>query len=634
MADGIQEQLPSRSQAEQQFLDQLNDGHVAFDVQEQPALSLFEAHPDAVLSFDPAGRCLNYNRALQKMTGYSDEELRHDTMELLIQGADRERMHAHFRRAAAGETLDFESHLLHRDGHRVEVKVKLIPTPARVGEEIAGVYGMFQNITEQNRAAEELRATKELLEAFLYNSADAIWMTDTDQRVLQVNPAFESLFGWSEQEVVGERLPIVPEAFREEMDALYESVKMGNSVIGYETKRIRKDGRFVHASATLSPVRDREGRVIGVSGTCRDISKSKAAEEELRSTKELFESIFHHTTDAVIMFDLTGNVLAMNPASERISAVIQTDGRCQQKQLHQDLIPQPHRHQYLDVLNGRVPFTEYELSRTLPGGRRYDLQVTLSPICNDTGHVSALLLMAKDITESKKTQEMLLQTEKLSIAGQLAAGVAHEIRNPLTALKGFVQLMRFGERYEKRYLDVMATELNRIEMIVSELLVLAKPQSMTFKRKQIEPILQDVVTLSGTQAILHNVQIRMDFAELLPDVDCDENQLKQVFINFIKNAIEAMPQGGELRIEAAVQGEGRMRIRFADQGTGIPEEHLSRLGEPFYTTKTKGTGLGLMVSKKIIENHRGKLEIDSEWGVGTTLDVYLPVPVPDAQKKD
>lgn len=634
MADGIQEQLPSRSQAEQQFLDQLNDGHVAFDLQEQPAVSLFEAHPDAVLSFDPAGRCLGYNRALQKMTGYSDEELRRDTMELLIQGADRERMHAHFRRAAAGETLDFESHLLHRDGHRVEVKVKLIPTPTRVGEEIAGVYGIFQNITEQNRAAEEYRATKELLEAFLYNSADAIWMIDTDQRVLQVNPAFESLFGWSEQEVVGERLPIVPEAFREEMDALYESVKMGNSVIGYETKRIRKDGRFVHASATLSPVRDREGRVIGVSGTCRDISKSKAAEEELRSTKELFESIFHHTTDAVIMFDLTGNVLAMNPASERISAVIQTDGRCRQKQLHQDLIPQSHRHQYLDVLNGRVPFTEYELSRTLPGGRRYDLQVTLSPICNDAGHVSALLLMAKDITESKKTQEMLLQTEKLSIAGQLAAGVAHEIRNPLTALKGFVQLMRFGERYEKRYLDVMANELSRIEMIVSELLVLAKPQSMTFKRKQIEPILQDVVTLSGTQAIMHNVQIVMVHADLLPDVDCDENQLKQVFINFIKNAIEAMPQGGELRIEAAMLGEERMRIRFADQGTGIPEEHLSRLGEPFYTTKTKGTGLGLMVSKKIIENHRGKLEIDSEWGVGTTLDVYLPVSVPEVQKKD
>jgi two-component system, sporulation sensor kinase A len=585
--------------------------------------SLFEGNPDAMAAFDLLGNCVRVNSALLQLSGYSNKEWRTRTFQRLFSEEDWTKINRQLQQAATGATQHYELQLRHKDGHCIDLKVTHLPI---INGQIVGVYGIFKDNTQRNKTEGELRTTLAQLDAFLENSADAIWMINVENRVLQVNPAFESLFGWTEQEVLGGKLPIVPPSLAPEMEQLHQRIKAGHSVIGYETQRLCRDGRLIHVSATLSPLRDNEGNVIGISGTCRDISDMKQAEEEVRATKELFESIFNYTTDAVVVFDLEGRLLAMNPSSAGMSALHRSSTPGERFELHQDMIPQHVRHKYMDVLNGRSPFTEFELSRTLEDGRQFDLQVTLSPICNDIGEVSALLLMAKDITESKKTQEMLLQSEKLSIAGQLAAGVAHEIRNPLTALKGFVQLMKLGQGCQEKYLDVMASELDRIEMIVSELLVLAKPQAMTFKRKEIVPILEEVLTLSGTQAILHNVHIVSDFADILPALDCDNNQLKQVFINFIKNAIEAMSRGGELRIEAHVHGENCVRIRFADQGTGIPKEHLKRLGEPFYTTKTKGTGLGLMVSKKIIENHQGRLEIASELGVGTTVDVYLPIP--------
>jgi signal transduction histidine kinase len=213
----------------------------------------------------------------------------------------------------------------------------------------------------------------------------------------------------------------------------------------------------------------------------------------------------------------------------------------------------------------------------------------------------------------------------LAVAGQLAAGVAHEIRNPLTALKGFVQLMQHGEHAKGKYLDVMASELNRIDLIVSELLVLAKPQANTYKRKDVIEILENVITISETQAVLSNVEIETDYDPNLAPLECDENQLKQVFINFLKNAIESMHDGGRITVSVKRYGSNEVVIRFRDQGCGIPKEILAKLGEPFYTTKEKGTGLGLMVSHKIIEHHRGRIVVTSELNVGTIVDVILPM---------
>ena len=236
----------------------------------------------------------------------------------------------------------------------------------------------------------------------------------------------------------------------------------------------------------------------------------------------------------------------------------------------------------------------------------------------------AVLSIGRDVTERKEQTEQLLQkSEKLALLGQMAAGIAHEIRNPLTSIKGFIQLFK-TEQHRKEYYDIVLSELDRINDIVGEFLVLAKPTAAVFAEKDVKELIKDVVTLINTQSILNNVQIFVEFECDLPRISCEENQLKQVLLNLLKNAIEAMPSGGSIDVKVKVKEEGKISIQIIDQGIGIPKERIPTLGEPFYTTKEKGTGLGLMTCYKIIETHNGELTIESEVNEGTTIEIILP----------
>ncbi|MEK5522168.1 ATP-binding protein [Heyndrickxia sp. FSL W8-0423] len=166
--------------------------------------------------------------------------------------------------------------------------------------------------------------------------------------------------------------------------------------------------------------------------------------------------------------------------------------------------------------------------------------------------------------------------------------------------------------------------MDRIELILSELLILAKPQDLKFERENLSSLIEEVKTLIDTQAIMNNVQIYIlnEYQDLV--VKCDRNQLKQVFINFLKNAIEAMPEGGIVTIEIKKLGTNKLKIFFKDTGIGIPQSILKRIGEPFFTTKENGTGLGIMISKQIIENHNGTVHFWSD-KKGTMIEVILPI---------
>jgi two-component system sporulation sensor kinase A len=237
-------------------------------------------------------------------------------------------------------------------------------------------------------------------------------------------------------------------------------------------------------------------------------------------------------------------------------------------------------------------------------------------------------VIIRDISERKKNEELLINSEKLYVAGQLAAGIAHEIRNPLTSLKGFLQLLSTGRGNASSFYEIMKSELVRIESIVSELLMLSKPQIYEFVHKDSRQIMSETVTLLDTQAILHNVVIEFhaDYRPLW--VFGVENQLKQVFINVLKNAIEAMPVGGVVVINMSLDEARGVMIRIKDEGSGIPAEQLSKIGQPFYTTKDKGTGLGLMVTYKIVDNHQGQITAETMIGVGTTFIIQLPYKEP------
>ncbi|MDP4169791.1 MAG: ATP-binding protein, partial [Bacillota bacterium] len=221
--------------------------------------------------------------------------------------------------------------------------------------------------------------------------------------------------------------------------------------------------------------------------------------------------------------------------------------------------------------------------------------------------------------------EEFRQNEKLAVIGQMATAIGHEIRNPLASLRGFSQLQLERNPTTSEFYPIMIQEIDRINIIVNDLMYLGKPNVVKLKKENIEEIIAYTLSISKHQAEQYGVIFETFMEGPLPSIECDGHQLKQVFINLFKNAIESMPEGGQIKIKIKVIETGRMLISILDQGLGIAGEQLKSLGEPFYTTKTEGTGLGLMVCHQIIKDHLGQLNFESKIGLGTKVDVILPI---------
>ncbi len=261
----------------------------------------------------------------------------------------------------------------------------------------------------------------------------------------------------------------------------------------------------------------------------------------------------------------------------------------------------------------------------LPDGTSKIFDTIKVPLYHEDGSREGLVIIGRDITTLRQTEERLSRTEKLSVVGELSASVAHEIRNPLTSLKGFVQLLQMEDDKHQDYYQIMLDELNRINHIVGELLLLAKPQLLQYTKMPIQKILMDVISLLAVEANLYNVQILHNLPKDDIILECEPNQLKQLFINLIKNSIEASEKDSKIQISLAQIENSRIAITIRDTGCGISKERLEKIGEPFYSSKEKGTGLGLTVSYKIVQSHKGTISFESEIGVGTTVNITLPL---------
>lgn len=262
-----------------------------------------------------------------------------------------------------------------------------------------------------------------------------------------------------------------------------------------------------------------------------------------------------------------------------------------------------------------------EIKKRAKDGSTFWVDTTIVPFLKDGEEKPyQYVTIQQDITSRKEAEEVLQRSDKLSVIGELAAGVAHEIRNPLTAIKGFAQIGLENPTYKKIVLD----EIERINVIVNEFMLLAKPHAITFSMKNIIAIIKYIISMLESESNLKNVQFIFNTDDEHLIVECEENQLKQVFLNVMKNGIEAMPNGGKVFIHVQ-QKEDYVKITIRDQGTGIPTDKMKRLGEPFFTMKKDGNGLGLMVSYKIIQNHRGSIKVESQVDQGTTFTISLPI---------
>ncbi|MEH7417812.1 ATP-binding protein [Neobacillus drentensis] len=347
-------------------------------------------------------------------------------------------------------------------------------------------------------------------------------------------------------------------------------------------------------------------------------------------------SILSKNRDAFILVDLEGKIEYSSHACEPLFGYSRDT-------LHQIAL---NKLFILDFLNQEQTFFKgreqekldnFDAQVKVIDGSIFDVNVTSIPIFFEKDYLGTYLVI-KDITsikqnrltmEREKEYHTLINnlsrlSEKQATAGQLAAGIAHEIRNPITAIKGFLQLLMGENVGNQIYFEIINSEIDRIEEILKELMVLAKPTKQKYERVNLQSLLEQVVTLMASQALLNNIQIDTQLDFTYTWITGDKNQLKQVFINFIKNAIEAMPEGGIVQINGSPLVGGQVRISITDQGCGIPEEILNQIGQPFFTTKENGTGLGLLVSRQIIKEHKGDLFIESS-RKGTALHVEFPL---------
>ncbi len=592
---------------------------------------LFEENPDAVLLVNREGEILHGNAAATRMLGYAPDELRSRHIREIADPSS----------AASAEEMLVQSVTEHPRPHELAFRrkdgdialMKLYAIPRIIDQDHQGVYVIGRDVTESRRDMDRLVRQHEQekqyqetrFQSIVHSVLDAVIVTDAELRVVVWNQGAERMFGYAGAEVIGESIDfIIPESYLPRHREGFRSYHAGaapriiGSVVEIEGKR--KGGEVFPIELSLNSWT--EDRQSYYSAVIRDISERKRAEAALTKSEEMYRDLIESFPEAIMIAkgmqwvfvnDFGVRLLGGNEPGDILwRSVFET--------VHPDFHPNVRKRIQLTEMDGRMSERMEEKWVRLDGK---PLHVQVSAIPAKFNGETARIVVVRDMTELQKAREIYERSEKLAVAGELAAGIAHEIRNPLTAIKGFLQLTKEG--MNPAYYAIIASEMDRIELIISELLMVAKPQQTSFILENLQSVVLHVVKLMESQANLNNVSIELDLPKEEIWIICDENQLKQVFINMLKNSIEAMERGGTIHLKIVRKQASAVEIVIRDEGTGIPDDKIANLGQPFYTTKDKGTGLGLMISYNIIRNHQGHVSVQSSADEGTIFTITLPV---------
>jgi PAS domain S-box-containing protein len=353
--------------------------------------------------------------------------------------------------------------------------------------------------------------------------------------------------------------------------------------------------------------------------------------ETLLKEKKFSENILNSSMSGIITTDIQGVITSINPAAESILSVrrkkvINTSLRkiLGVKSAIDKIIDYP-------SVEPRKASSEYEclLKRD---GNFVILNIHSSPIIDENDNSIGILHFIKDITSEKEHDKRMQRISGLASLGELAAGVAHEIRNPLTGISIVLDILKSNQnlsRSDKRLLKGATTEIERLEKIIADLLDFARPQEFNYKAENINNVIKSIYNLLYEQCRKQNIELIIIYGCDLPKSVMDKGKIRQGLLNIMINGIKAMPQGGKLRIETLCESDGndgrRIVIIISDTGIGINDSVKDRIFNPFFTTYSEGTGLGLSITHSIVKEHRGWIKFDSTVGKGTTFKVFLPV---------
>src|SRR5215470_4676380 len=409
-------------------------------------------------------------------------------------------------------------------------------------------------------------------------------------------------------------------------------MRAGERIEHYETVRMRKNGDKFPVSVTVSPIRNLDGNVIGASKIAREISERRKDYE----SRSRLATIVDSADDAIISKDLNGVIQTWNAGACRMFGYTR-DEMVGQPILR--LIPNELRHEEDEILRklrAGERIDHYETTRVKKSGERLEVSVTISPIRSESGEVIGASKIARDISDRKRVERMLVQAEKIAATGRMAAAIAHEINNPLESLVNLVFLARQncaeGGKAD-RYLLTAEGELERISHIARQTLGYYKDTGSPTE-VHLHELIKNVLTVYNSRLLGAGISVNVRFNDL-QKVVVSKGEMLQVFSNIIANAIDAMRHGGELQISTrkliSSAGDG-VQIVIRDNGVGITSQNLPRVFEPFFTTKGDvGTGIGLWVAKRLVEARGGQISVASsnETGnSGTTITIFIPFATP------
>lgn len=600
--------------------------------------SVFQRNALGIDIIDAEGHIVDCNPAFERMFGYSLQELQNIHFNELTHPEDRDKGGNLYKEMMAGKRdfFQIEKRYYRKDGTLMWGRVT-VSRPVTDEGKIAFGFGMVEDITEQKQAQTELKESQERYRRLSESAFEGIFIHDGG-RIVDANDVLARMLGVDETEnLIGKNgwRFIAPESRRE----VAKHIRSGDDKV-FEGKLQRHDGSTypVEVIGKRAPFGEKTVGVVAI----RDITERKQAEEALRRAEEKYRSIFENAPYGIFQVSIGGSFISANPTLANILKYASP------QELMTDLVngwrtrfvtPKVFD-RLMDRLETRGTIQNFEAQVYRQDGEVIWISTSAQTVLDEQGQVLCYEGMVEDITEEKKAQEIsrqlelqVVQSERLASVGMVAAGIVHNLRNPLMGVLGFSELLQ-RKHPDLKELEYVVESANQISEMVEN--ILAKSRH----KKDIEPVnLNDLLQreLDFMQADLsfkRDVIPEVNLADNLPTVNCVYTDFSQAFGNLLRNAVEAMhkEKDKKLRVTTTFVGDDGLCVEIGDTGCGIPDENLDNLFEPFFTTKTdaessgtQGTGIGLYMVKQILEKYDALIEVESKIGEGTTFCVKIPI---------
>jgi two-component system NtrC family sensor kinase len=479
--------------------------------------------------------------------------------------------------------------------------------------------------------------------------ASGVFISSKEGKFLNANQALLDMLGYdSKEEFLNIDLPQDLYIRPEDRRTFQEMMERDGRVIDYEVEFKRKDGSTIPILLTGHARYDQQGNIIGYEGLNVDLTQRKLMEKELREAYDFMNKIVQSSPNAITATDMKGNILIYNQGAEETLGYRASDviGKMNIRKIYPEGVARKVMQMLRSDKSGEVGrLNSYPMVYVRRDGEVVEGNLSAAIIYDAKGNEIASVGSFVDLRDRlqmeralRDTQEQLLQSEKLAAMGRLTSQIAHELNNPLYGIMNTLELLKTevpADNKRRKILDMALSETIRLSDLLRKMLSFSKPDQEERHPVDINSVLDEILLLHEKQLKENDINIAVTFAEGLNLVNASKNQLRQVFLNMVANARDAMPDGGTLSVVTGGDTD-KINVEISDTGTGIREEHLDKIFDSFFTTKgeVKGVGLGLSVCYGFIKDHGGDIEVKSQVGEGTAFTITLPVHVAEESEKD